>query len=55
MIGSTRCVDVMIIDDDVLEGDHSFIISLSSADPVVFGNAQATVVILDNDGKSDNN
>lgn len=50
-INSTRCFDVTIQDDDILEGDQSFVVSLSSADPVVFGIAQATIVIRDNDGK----
>ena len=53
MVGSAMCINVTIIDDTVLEGDESFTLSLSSADPVLFGTNQASVVIIDNDGKSD--
>ena len=50
-IGSVQCVNVTIIDDEILEPDQSFTVSLSSSDPVVFGIDQASIVIGDNDGK----
>ena len=53
VVGSTVCTNVTIIDDEVLEGDQSFSLSLSSTDPVMFGTDEATVTIVDNDSESD--
>ncbi len=47
----TRCVDVSIVDDDVLEGNQNFIVTLTTPDPnVILGNEMTTVAIIDNDG-----
>lgn len=51
VIRDVRCVNVSINDDDILEGDQEFTLSLSSLDPVVFGTNQATVLIIDNDSE----
>ena len=47
------CVNVTILDNDVVEDSETFGISVSSSDPnVTLGTTpSATVVILDNDGK----
>ena len=45
------CINVTIVDDAILEGDQSFTLSLSSADPVLFDIDQASVVIMDDDSE----
>ena len=47
------CVNVTILDDDVVEDSEIFGISVSSSDPNVTLGAipRATIVIFDNDGK----
>ena len=44
---TTGCVDFMIIDDNALEGDQTFIITLTSSVPVVAN--ETVVTITDND------
>ena len=49
----TACADITIVDDDVLEGDHSFTVQLTSTTPtgVTIGtDSSTTVTIQDNDG-----
>ena len=50
--GDTACDNITIIDDDVLEGEHSFEIQIASIDPVLtnISPASATVTIQDNEG-----
>ena len=50
-LNSERCVDITILDDDVIEADQSFDVSLSTSDPVFLTPIeQATVIIAtDND------
>ena len=57
--GTTACANVMIIDDDALEGDHSFTVTVSNLElspggvynGLVIGTpSSATVNIIDNDG-----
>ena len=47
---ATRCVNVTILDDAALEGDHTFTVTLSTSDPdVVLGNNVTVITIEDND------
>ena len=50
--GDTACDVVTIIDDDVLEGEHSFEILITATDPqlVNIDPASAIVTIEDNEG-----
>ena len=50
--GDTACDTITIVDDDVLEGEHSFEIQIVSTDPLLSTiNPPSTVVtIQDNDG-----
>ena len=49
-MGTSRCTNVTIIDDDIIEPDQSFSVLLSSTDPVyITPTSQAQVVIIDND------
>ena len=50
--GDTACDNITIIDDDVLEGEHSFEIQIASTDPMLtnISPASATVTIQDNEG-----
>ena len=55
--GSTECVNVTIIDDAALEGNHSFTVSVSSLELIPGGEYSgleigmpATVNIMDDDG-----
>ena len=52
MEGSTSCVDIVILQDLVLEGDHSFGVEVISATPsvVMVGTPhEETVTILDDE------
>ena len=49
-VGSVQCTNIVIIEDNVIEGSQVFEVALSSNDPVVFGVSSAPVTILDNDG-----
>ena len=48
----TRCVEVEILEDDVIEGNETLFFSLSTSDPAVqIDNApSAVIIIIDNDG-----
>lgn len=49
-VGTRRCVNVTIIDDDIIEPDQSFSLLLESSDPVdIMPISQAQVNIIDND------
>ena len=51
--GDTACADITVLDDDALEGDHSFTVQLASTTPtgVTIGtDSSTTVTIQDNDG-----
>ena len=43
--------NITIFDDDVLEGEHSFTVSISPGYYEIGGRDVLTVVIVDNDGK----
>ena len=52
--GSVECVNITTIDDEALEGDHDFSISLTSSsleDSVVLSAQSVTAVINDNESK----
>ena len=52
-LGSTACLNVSIIDDDIVEAVEMFTVNASSSDPVIISPiAQAEISIADNDGKS---
>ena len=50
--GDTDCINISILDDDALEGDHSFTVSLNPpAAPVTLTTPSSSpVTIADNDG-----
>ena len=50
--GDTACDIVTIIDDEVLEGEHSFEILITATDPqlININSASAFVTIADNEG-----
>ena len=52
MTGDTDCLNITILDDDALEGDHSFTVSLNPpAAPVTLTTPSSSpVTITDNDG-----
>ena len=48
---ATRCADISIVDDEALEGNQTFTVSLTTSDPnVVPGTNTTTIEIVDNDG-----
>ena len=50
--GDTACDTITIIDDNVVEGDHSFEIQIVSTDPLlsIINPVSAMVTIQDNEG-----
>ena len=49
--GSKKCVDIIIIDDNRPEGNHSFTVSLGTIDASINrGVSITTVTIIDDDG-----
>ena len=50
--GNTDCINITILDDDALEGDHSFTVSLNPPDlPVKLSTPSSSpVTITDNEG-----
>ncbi len=50
--GDTECLNVTIMDDDALEADQTFSVTLTEQDDDVnVGNIMMTVTITDNDSK----
>lgn len=48
---STRCVTIPILDDDALEDDKAFTVTLTTLDPnVILGIDMTTITINDDDG-----
>ena len=48
---TVACAMVSIIDDDALEGDHSFSVTLTSTvPPITIDNTPVEVTIMDNEG-----
>ena len=56
--GSSQCTAVQILDDNLLEDDESFFMSVSLVNPfptgVVIGQSTATATIIDNESKRKN-
>ena len=47
-----QCVNITIIDDNVVEGDEMFIVEIFSDDaPIILGNSISAVFITDDDSK----
>ena len=48
---ATQCVNISIVDDDALEGNQTFLLSLTTSDSrVIVGTNLTTITIKDNDG-----
>ena len=48
---SMRCVYIMILNDNALEGNQTFNLMLNASDPkVILGRRNTTVIIIDNEG-----
>ena len=54
--GTEQCAEIEIVDDRALEGEHNFTVEILSTSPPISTEepSVATVIILDNDGISDN-
>ena len=50
---TTQCATIPTTDDEVLEGDHDFMVMLDSVTPdvVTIGNSLETATLLDNESK----
>ena len=50
--GEVRCVEIEIVDDKALEGEHNFTVVITSTNPPISTAepSEAAVIILDNDG-----
>ncbi len=50
---SRTCVDITILDDDIFESDHTFVVSISAATPsaVIVDSMPVSVTIIDDDGE----
>ena len=47
---TTRCVNIIILDDDALEGNQTFALTLTTADPdVILGTTETDITITDDD------
>ena len=52
MRGNQPCIDIGITEDEVLEGDQTFTVTLTTSDPnVLLGNNETTVFIMDSKSK----
>lgn len=50
--GATRCVNIAIIDDELLEGNQTFTVTLTSLDSdVVLRDNMTTITITDNESQ----
>ena len=50
--GSTQCIDITITDDEVLEADEIFTVTLTTTTPrVIVGNGQTAVTITADEGR----
>lgn len=51
--GNSKCVTFEIVDDDLLEGDHSFTVSIIEADDVGIDSqsSSTTITIIDDERK----
>ena len=55
-LNSERCVNITILDDDVVEDDESLQVSLSTIDPVLLTpiSLAEVIILTDNDSKNNN-
>jgi len=51
-VNATRTINVSITDDPIVEDDESFSVTITSADPVVFGISTAQVTIIEDNSDS---
>ena len=50
--GAAKCINILIIDDNVLEGNQTFVVTLTTLDSnVILENTVTTITIMDNDGQ----
>lgn len=50
--GDKKCVNVTIVDDSLVENNEEFSLTLTTSDSAVsLTSSEATVTIIDNDGK----
>ena len=50
--GAMQCLSITVIEDTALEGEETFLVTLTTSNPVVMlGNTEAVVTIEDNDGQ----
>ena len=54
--GTIQCAEIEIVDDRALEGDHNFTVAITATTPPITSGTlpEATVIIVDNDGKLHN-
>ncbi len=50
---SRTCVDIIVVDDDIFESDHLFVVTISAATPsaVTVDSITLVVTIIDDDGE----
>ena len=49
---ATRCVDITILDDNALEENENFILTLTTVDSsIILGTAETAIRIMDNDSQ----
>ena len=50
--GEVRCVEIEVVDDKALEGEHNFTVVITSTNPPISTAepSETAVIILDNDG-----
>ena len=49
-LNQTLCINITVVDDNILESTEFFIVSIDSSDDSIFTGVPATVSIIDNDG-----
>lgn len=53
VVNTRLCRHISIVDDDFVENDESFTVSITSIEPVsIFPNSTKSITIVSNDGKS---
>ena len=53
-LNQTLCVNITILEDEILENNENFVVLISSADSSVITGPQSTVTIINNDGECSN-
>ena len=52
-VGSTACIYITIMEEDILEYDENFTFEITSSDPVEPNMLSGSVLIVNNDGEFD--